>query len=182
MLEMIVFIAGTAALIGVSRASLRVPDSHGFYRFVAWELMLVLVVYNIDGWYDAPLTPDQIVSGICMGLSLLLVVTSYSTLRQFGHQDEQRKDATLLGFERTTVLVTNGIYRRIRHPMYSSLIFLDWGLFFKQTTWVSGSVALVACLFLVLASLVEERENIGFFGDSYRDYMKRSKRYIPFLL
>jgi protein-S-isoprenylcysteine O-methyltransferase Ste14 len=181
MLEMIAFIAGTAALTGVSRASLRVPGSHGFYRFIAWELMLVLVVYNIDGWYDASPTPDQIASGICMGLSLLLVVTSFSTLLQFGHQGERRTDATLLEFEKTTVLVTSGIYRRIRHPMYSSLIFLDWGLFFKQMSWLSGMVALVACLFLVSATLAEERENVGYFGDGYRDYMKRSKRYIPFL-
>lgn len=182
MLELIAFIAGTLALAYISRASLRVPASHGFYRFIAWELMLVLVVYNMDGWYDAPLTLDQAVSGVLMGISLLLVITSYSTLRQFGQQDDSRNDAPLLVFEKTTVLVKHGIYGNIRHPMYSSLIFLDGGLFFKQMSWLSGSVALVACLFLVLATLAEERENIGYFGDSYRDYMKSSKRYIPFLL
>ncbi len=59
MLEGIVFSFATVALIYISRASLLVPKSHGFYRFFAWELMLVLIVLNIDGWYNVPLTFDQ---------------------------------------------------------------------------------------------------------------------------
>ncbi|MBI4809540.1 MAG: isoprenylcysteine carboxylmethyltransferase family protein [Nitrosomonadales bacterium] len=182
MLEWIAFIAGTAVLAYISRASLSSPKSHGFYRFIAWVSMLVLVVYNLDGWYDAPLTLDQAISGVLMGISLLLVITSYSTLRQLGQQDDNRNDATLLVFEKTTVLVTHGIYRYIRHPMYSSLIFLDGGLFFKQMSWLSGVVALTAAFFLVLASLAEEQENIRYFGAKYREYMKSNKRYLPFLL
>ena len=182
MLEWIAFIAGTALLSYVSRASLRNPKSHGFYRFIAWEWMLLLVVYNLDGWYDAPRTWDQAVSGILMGISLLLFVTSYTTLRQFGQPDRNRNDVPLLVFEKTTMLVTSGVYRHIRHPMYSSLLFLDWGLFFKQMSWLSGSAALIATFFLVWASLVEERENIRYFGAGYREYMKSSNRYIPFLL
>ena len=182
MLELIAFLAGTAVLAYISRASLLVTKSHGFYRFFAWELMLVLVVLNLDGWYDAPLTLDQNISGILMGISLLLVITSYLTLRQFGQQDDNRNEAPLLVFEKTTVLVTQGIYRYIRHPMYSSLIFLDGGLYFKQMSWLSGSIALFACLFLVLAALAEESENIRYFGAKYREYMKRCKRFVPFVL
>ena len=182
MLEGIVFTIATMALSYISRASLRVPKSHGFYRFFAWELMLLLIVLNIDGWYSAPLTLDQAVSGILMGLSLLLVVISYGILRQFGQQDHNRNDAPLLVFEKTTVLVTHGIYRFIRHPMYSSLIFLDWGLFFKRMSWLSASVALAACILLMIAALVEEAENIRYFGTPYREYMKRTKRFVPFLV
>jgi protein-S-isoprenylcysteine O-methyltransferase Ste14 len=182
MLEWITFIAGTMVLGYISRASLRVPKSHGFYRFFAWELMLVLVAINLDGWYDAPLTPDQNISGILMGISLLLVITSYSTLRQFGQRNDSRNDMPLLVFEKTTVLVTHGIYRYIRHPMYSSLIFLDWGLYFKQMSWLSGSIALIACVFLVIAALAEEGENTRYFGTKYQEYMKRCKRFVPFLV
>ncbi|OHC81577.1 MAG: hypothetical protein A2100_01240 [Sideroxydans sp. GWF2_59_14] len=182
MLEWIAFFAGTLFLTYISRANLRAPKSHGFYRFIAWEWMLLLVVYNLDGWYDAPLTWDQVVSGILMGISLLLFILSYSTLRWLGRQDGHRDDATLLEFEKTTALVTQGIYRYIRHPMYSSLIFLDWGFFFKQMSCLSGIVALIATFFLVLASRVEEQENIRYFGAKYLEYMKSNKRYLPFLL
>lgn len=182
MLEGFFFTVGTMALTYISRASLRVPKSHGFFRFFAWELMLVLIVLNLDGWYNAPLTPDQILCGILMAISLFLVIISYGILRQLGQQDDSRNDTPLLVFEKTTVLVTQGVYRYIRHPMYSSLIFLDWGLFFKRMSWLSGSIALVACVFLAIATLVEEAENIRYFGAQYRDYMKRTKRFIPFIV
>lgn len=180
LLEGFFFTVGTMALTYISRASLRVPKSHGFFRFFAWELMLVLVVLNLDGWYNAPLTLDQIICGILMAISLFLVIISYGILRQLGQQDDSRNDTPLLVFEKTTVLVTQGIYRYIRHPMYSSLIFLDWGLFFKRMSWLSGTIALIACVFLVIAALVEEAENIRYFGAQYREYMKRTKRFIPF--
>ena len=182
MLEWLTFFAGTAFLSYVSRASLRMPKSHGFFRFFAWELMLILIVLNMDGWYGAPLTLDQTVCGILMSISLLLAVISYLSLREFGQQDDSRNDAHLLPFEKTTALVTHGIYRFIRHPMYSSLIFLDWALFFKHMSWMNVGIALVACYFLVVAALAEENENISYFGSKYREYMKRSKRFVPFLV
>lgn len=182
MLELVSFIAGTMLLAWVSRASLRAPESHGFFRFIAWELMLVLVVLNIDGWYDAPLTLTQLICGFLMAASLFLVVVSYLALLQFGKQDRSRNDGPLLGFEKTTALVSNGIYAWIRHPMYSSLILLDWGLFFKKISWLSGGIALLAFVFLILATLAEERENLNYFGEQYRDYMDRTRRYLPFLV
>lgn len=182
MLESIFFVVGTAVLAYISRASLRVPKSHGFYRFLAWELMLVLIVLNLKGWYDAPLTVDQLICGILMSVSLLLVMMGYQSLRQFGQQDDNRNDTPLLVFEKTTVLVTNGIYRYIRHPMYSSLICLDGGLFFKKISLLSSSIAVIACALLVIATFAEENENIRYFGTQYQEYMKRTKRYLPFLV
>jgi protein-S-isoprenylcysteine O-methyltransferase Ste14 len=182
MLKLVTLIAGTAVLAFVSRASLRVPRSHGFYRFFAWELMLALIVLNLDGWYGVPITPDLIVCGILMNISLVLVIIAYLSLRQFGEQDENRNDAPLLLFEKTTVLVTHGIYRYIRHPMYSSLIFLTWGLFFSHMSWLSGSIAAIACVLLVITAFAEESENIRYFGAPYQKYMKGTKLFVPFLL
>jgi len=182
LLESLFFIVATAALTFISRASLREPKSHGFYRYFAWELMLILVVLNMDGWYDAPPSLDQTICGVLMWLSLFLAVVSYLSLRRFGKQDDNRNEIPLLEFEKTTVLVSRGIYRFIRHPMYGSLIFLDWGLFFKRMSWLSGSVALVACVFLLIGTYAEENENIRYFGTKYQDYMKRTKRFVPFLV
>ncbi len=182
MLEGTVFALGTLALAFISRASLRVPRSHGFYRFFAWELMLLLIVMNIDGWYDAPVSFDQTLSGILMSISLIVIIMGYGILRLLGDRDDNRNDGPLLVFEKTAVLVTHGIYRYIRHPMYSSLIFLDWGLFFKRMSWLSGCIALLACVLLVITSLVEEGENVRYFGGRYQEYMKHTKRFIPFLV
>lgn len=182
MLEWVSFFVVTTILAYISRASLLVPESHGFFRFLAWELMLVLVVMNLDGWYDAPPSTTQTICGILMATSLMLFVSSYLSLFQFGKQDDGRNDMPLLKFEKTTVLVTQGIYRHIRHPMYTSLILLDWGLFFKQISWLSGGIALLACCLLVFAAHAEEKENLRYFGDRYRNYMNLSRRFLPYLI
>lgn len=182
MLELLSFAAGTIVLAYISRASLRMTKSHGFYRFFAWELMLILVVHNLDGWYNSAPTLDQDICSVLMGLSLLLFITSYLSLHLFGQRDASRSDVPLLEFEKTTVLVTRGIYRFIRHPMYTSLLCLDWGLFFKKMSWMSGSIALVASLFLVLAALAEESENLDYFGAQYREFMRRTTRFVPYLV
>ena len=65
--------------------------------------------------------------------------------------------------------------------MYSSLLFLAWGIFFKAPSWIGGLLALASTLSLVIAARMEEVENVHFFGDVYREYMKRTKMFIPFL-
>jgi len=49
--------------------------------------------------------------------------------------------------EATTHLVTNGIYQFIRHPLYASLIYLTWGIFFKSPTMLGGCMAVVSTAF-----------------------------------
>ena len=66
--------------------------------------------------------------------------------------------------------------------MYSSLLFLAWGAFFKGTTWPAGGLVAAATIFLVLTGRAEETENIRYFGPAYREYMKGTKMFIPFLL
>lgn len=182
MLKWFTFIAGTAILTYISRASFRAPKSHGYYRFFAWELILILFVISLDKWDGAVHTPDQITSEVLMNISLLLVVLGYLSLFLFGKHDASRNDTPLLFIEKTTLLVNRGLYRYIRHPIYSSLIFLDWGLCFKEMSWLNGSIALVACVFLVITSRAEENENIHYFGSQYQQYMARTKLFVPFLL
>ena len=85
------------------------------------------------------------------------------------------------GWKKTTTLIPSDVYHYIRHPLYSSLLFLVWGIFFKAPSWWGGGLALLATLCLVLTALIEEAENIRFFGEAYRHYMKQSKMFIPYL-
>jgi protein-S-isoprenylcysteine O-methyltransferase Ste14 len=88
----------------------------------------------------------------------------------------------LFGFEKTTALVDYGIYKYIRHPMYASLLFLTWGICFKNFTLPLLVVAFLSSVFLYLTALCDEKECVRFFGQPYADYMKRSKRFIPFVV
>jgi len=84
--------------------------------------------------------------------------------------------------DNTVVLVTRGIYKYIRHPLYSSLLLLSWGIFLKDVSPVSLALALVASGFLVGMARVEEKENVQKFGDDYSSYIKTTKMFIPFII
>jgi protein-S-isoprenylcysteine O-methyltransferase Ste14 len=180
-LKLIAFVVASAGIIYVSRASLRSLGSHGFYRFFAWEAILVLVLLNLDDWFDEPFSFTQIVSWLCLCLSLFLVIHGVQLLRVIGKPDDRRNDTSLIAVEKTITLVTVGAYRYIRHPLYSSLLFLAWGLFLKSPSWLGGSLAIAATAFLTAAAKVEEDENTRYFGAAYREYMKQTKMFIPFL-
>ncbi|MDH4234301.1 MAG: hypothetical protein OEV15_04100, partial [Gallionella sp.] len=156
MQQSLVFIVVTLALAFVSRASLLKPRSHGFYRFFAWECMLGIFVLNMRFWYVDTNSTQQYISGILFSASLVLLLFSFTLLHLSGKPDTKRDDAPLLEFEKTTTLVTTGIYRYIRHPMYGSLLFLCWGFFFKQPSLAGCVLAIAASGFLVAAARAEE--------------------------
>jgi protein-S-isoprenylcysteine O-methyltransferase Ste14 len=184
--EVIVFITVTLVLAFISRNSLSRAGvhgfAHGFYRFFAWECMLGLFVLDMHTWNDAPDSPHQILAGILFFCSLLLVLSSLALLQWMGKRDANRDDVPMLAFEKTTALVTNGIYRYIRHPMYGSLFLLCWGFFSKQPSLEGSVLAVIASLFLTATSRVEEKENLSYFGEAYSAYMKRTKMFVPFIL
>lgn len=179
--KLVIFFVGSIGFAWLSRSSLRDFHSHGFYRFFAWEAILILVLLNLKYWFFEPFSINQIISWSLLIVSLYLIIHGFQLFRQAGKLDPERKDPHLIGIEKTTELVTVGAYRYIRHPFYSSLLFLAWGVFFKHPTWIGGSLTIIASVFLVLTAKVEEAENILYFGDVYQGYMKETKMFIPFI-
>ena len=77
-------------------------------------------------------------------------------------------------------LIDRGLYRVIRHPSYTgSLIsFIGLGLAFRN--WISlALIAIATIAALAYRVRVEEAALIEHFGDRYREYMKRTKRFVP---
>jgi len=182
MFKLFAFIVASAGIIYISRASLRVPRSHGFYRFFAWEFIVALFLVNVDVWFYAPFSWHQLVSWFLLLVSLVPLVFGVRSLVSQGKPVTHRElEPQLLAFEKTSSLVTTGIYHYIRHPLYSSLLFLTWGIFFKAPAWPGMLLALAATLFLVATARADEVECIRFFGPTYQDYMKRTKKFVPFL-
>lgn len=182
MFKLFAFLVLSAGLIYISRASFRVPRSHGFYRFFAWEFIVALFLLNIDVWFQAPFSWHQLVSWCLLLVCVVPLAFGIRSLISHGKPVAQREaEPQLLAFEKTSSLVTGGIYRYIRHPLYSSLLFLTWGIFFKALTWPGLLLALAATLLLVATARADETECLRFFGASYQAYMKQSKRFVPFL-
>jgi len=133
-------------------------------------------------WFRAPLSAHQLVSWLLGVASIGLAIEGFRLLRLIGRPTPTAACSTNLPFENTTALVTVGAYRFIRHPLYASLLAVVWCAYLKNPLAISGIVlALGATGFLIATSIVEERENLTRFGAAYADYMKRTRRFVPFL-
>ena len=59
---------------------------------------------------------------------------------------------------------------------------MAWGALLKSVTLPTLLLTTVASGALFATARAEEVENLGRFGREYRDYMDRTRRFIPFLL
>lgn len=177
------FVVVSSALLYVSRGAITRPRSHGFYRFFAVECIFGLIWINLPVWGDEPLhSPSQMLALLLLAASVLLPLHAVRQLTRLGRPSRARRDdQALVGFERTSRLVTSGAFRYIRHPMYMALICLAWGVFLQRFTWLGLLLVLAATALLVVTAQREEKECLAHFGDAYRAYMGRTRRFVPFL-
>jgi protein-S-isoprenylcysteine O-methyltransferase Ste14 len=183
MLRLLTFAAISLLLAAISWKSLRAPRSHGFPRFFAWEAILALVMINVPVWFEDPFAWHQLIAWALLFTCIVPLFYGIRSLRAMGKPSrERRNEASLLAFEKTTSLVTTSIYQYIRHPLYSSLLLLGWGVFFKSPSWAGAALASAATICLFATAKADESECIGFFGDAYRIYMQRTKMFIPYIV
>src|SRR5215469_12818713 len=77
-------------------------------------------------------------------------------------------------------LVTHGVYRSLRHPMYTSLLIYSVGQALVVPNWLVGPSYAVAVLLLVALRLrPEEQMMLEKFGHEYEDYRATTNRLIP---
>ena len=144
-----------------------------YYRFFAFESLLALVFINLDKWFYDPFSLIHMISWFFLLLSFIVALYGFILLKTAG---SPKKD-----IEDTTILVYRGMYKYIRHPLYITLLIGGIGVFFKDPDPVGIFILLILCVFIYLTARVEEHENLQKFGSAYRDYMDKTKRFIPFL-
>ena len=154
------------------RSELTSPSRHDFYMFFAFEAILALFYFNLR--WDETLPLMRILSGILLIASAFIAISGFHGLKRYGRPEGDWED--------TTRLIREGIFAYIRHPLYASLMLLSVGMLLNHFSFTAILSTGVALLFLLLASLVEENENLKKFGDDYRCYQKQAKRYLPFLI
>lgn len=174
LIKSVIFIIISAGITFYSWRSLRNWRSHGFFRFFAFESILMLVLLNAEYWFREPFSPLQLASWFLLLCSVVMAGHGFYLLHVIGRPER--------GIENTSVLVTRGVYRYIRHPLYASLLLLAWGVFFKNPSLIAGVLALAATAFLVATARVEEADNLQKFGADYAAYMKKTRMFIPFLI
>jgi protein-S-isoprenylcysteine O-methyltransferase len=79
-------------------------------------------------------------------------------------------------------LVESGPYRYLRHPSYTGALLAFLGLGLCMGNAVSLALMVIPIFLAFRRRMeVEEAALLGAFGDSYRAYMQRTKRLVPFV-
>jgi protein-S-isoprenylcysteine O-methyltransferase Ste14 len=96
------------------------------------------------------------------------------------HRELGRNWSDSLEVREQHALVTDGLYRYVRHPMYTAFFMWAVAQALLLPNWIAGPAGLVGfgTLFLFRVGR-EEQMMIDNFGDDYRAYMKRTARLIP---
>jgi protein-S-isoprenylcysteine O-methyltransferase Ste14 len=182
-----VVLAGTVVMIAIRAPhgrrgrSVKVAKSHKtpletgllVLAWVGFLVPLIWVASPVFFFAEYPLHTGPLVAGVmCLVIGLWLFHRS--------HADLGTNWSITLEVRQQHRLVTQGVYRRIRHPMYSALVLYCVGQALVIPNWVAGPVNLIA--FTVLFALrvrAEERMMVEQFGDEYATYAARTKRLVP---
>lgn len=138
--------------------------------------LLIPLIYIATPWLsfaDYPLEPAAYVAGIaCLALTFWLFHRA--------HADLGANWSASLEIRENHQLITVGIYRAIRHPMYASIFVYAIAQALLLPNWIAGPAELVA--FTAMFSLrlrPEEQMMQDRFGQAYVEYRQRTKRLIP---
>ena len=147
-----------------------------FLLFVAWLsffLPLLWVFKPIFRFADYPLHSAAFAAGV-----LFLVVGLW--VFHLSHKHLGEFWSITLEVREKHRLVTEGVYRRIRHPMYLALFLYSIGQLLVLPNWVVGPSYLVGFgLLFALRLHAEERMMRETFPGEYEAYEARTKRLIP---
>ena len=182
-----VILAATIAMVAIraphgkrSRAVKTVRSRKGPREFVllllAWLGFLVPLIWvgsPAFSFADYPLRLLPLVAGTaCLVVGLWYFYRSHADLGTYW--------SVTLEVRESHRLITQGVYRRIRHPMYAALFLYSIGQFLAVPNWIAGPSYLFSFGILFAFRLkAEEAMMLDAFGAEYASYMARTKRLVP---
>lgn len=136
------------------------------------------LVHIFTPWLDfADYTLPNLISILCVGFLLFGLVI----LRK-AHTDLGRNYSQDLEIKDGHKLVTGGLYKYIRHPMYAAGFLMSIAQIGLLQNWIAGtSGVIVLSFFYLLRVPAEEEMMIKTFGDDYLAYRSQTKRLVPFI-
>jgi protein-S-isoprenylcysteine O-methyltransferase Ste14 len=138
--------------------------------------MLVPLIYIFSPWLDFA---DYHLPDILGWIGAILFALA-ACLLWITHLSLGRNWTPTLGFRQEHNLVTNGIYKYIRHPMYAAHLLWAVAQPLMLQNWIAGfSFLVVAVPQYFLRVGAEEEMMIKKFGDEYSEYMKTTGRLLP---
>ncbi len=136
--------------------------SNPFYRGMAESIILIVtgICGLVFSWKTFSIFPlSNFVGGI-----LILLAFAFHRWTEKGHTQAHRESQDI---ER---IVTTGIYSKIRHPLYLSLIAMNIGISLAFGVMMTLALALLTIFHWVLSALKEEDALIKQFPVEYAKY------------
>ena len=142
-----------------------------FYNLFAFVLLALLIIWQLNIttkriWQ--PFYPLYILGGLMTiaGLTVMGIILKKYFITSNGFKD--------LFYEGgTPVLVTDGLHRFVRHPLYLGTFLFLWGLFLLIPIWSLLVVNMVITVYTLIGIHLEEKKLISIFGEQYLEYRKK---------
>jgi len=151
----------------------------GILAFALLGLLVIPAAYALIG-FPARLNRPFIPAVAWLGLVPLCAAL---WLFRRSHVDLGRNWSISLEIRERHALVKTGVYRFIRHPMYTSFFLLGLAQMLLLSNWLTGASGLIgAGALYALRVRREESLMLECFGNDYRVYMAHTKQLIPWII
>jgi protein-S-isoprenylcysteine O-methyltransferase Ste14 len=154
-------------------------DKENILVFIVFIESIVFTVISIpNNWFKIGYIGLPIIVNICG----IILITLGLAIRYLSTVSLGKYYSLKLYVSSDHVLVKNGMYKLIRHPIYLGDLLLYFGIGIALTNYI---VFVLLSFSSVIAYIIrlktEERMLIDLFGEKYTDYQRISKKIIPFI-
>jgi protein-S-isoprenylcysteine O-methyltransferase Ste14 len=162
--------------VRTSRFDWRESSILGFALLGLFAIPCLYVFAGFPASLDRPFVP---------AIAWLGIVPLCAALWLFrrSHKDLGRNWSISLELREQHALVKTGVYRLIRHPMYTSFFLLGVAQMLLLSNWLADVSGLLgAGAFYAFRIRREEEMMLESFGDDYRTYMAQTKKLVPWII
>ena len=125
-------------------------------------LLLIILIGPLTALFGIWKIPINMITSIITGIIIFLIGSFVYFKWEIFWQETYKGQ-----------LVTNGIFQYIRHPHYTSLLIIGFGLALFFYSLAAFIIAVVAVPIMIWSIIDEEKLLLKQYGDEYKKYMRK---------
>jgi protein-S-isoprenylcysteine O-methyltransferase Ste14 len=138
--------------------------------------MIAAIAVSFLPWLTMPFPIAAVVAGTIM-------LVAGGVLRRYCFNTLGKFFTGTVVVSKDQQVIQHGVYRLVRHPSYTAALLMFTGVGVALGSWISAAILLlVHCVLYGVRVSVEEKALLNTLGEPYRDYMSRTRRFIPFII
>jgi len=145
-----------------------------FPAFIIWLILLMGTSFqNLQRPLYTMQSPMNVVGALIFIIGLVITVNAQMTLK--------RNYSGTLRIREGHQLITHGIYKYVRHPVYTGTLLRTFAIPIYTTSLLGFLFALVGIPLVIYRIGVEEQMLIEEFSDEYLEYTKATRKLFPYV-